>query len=110
MFVYRCRSFQLQRPFDTVHVIQILLMPLIMVGQNLQNRHTEIRAELDFQINRKAEQEIAFLMRHMERNTTLLLHLMKHMDCRIGEEEIRAIQAENELAAQLAAATPKAVP
>src|SRR2546423_9608019 len=31
------------------NVIQILLMPLIMVGQNLQGRHSETRAELDFQ-------------------------------------------------------------
>jgi uncharacterized membrane protein len=90
------------------NVIQILLMPLIMVGQNLQNRHAEIRAELDFQINRKAEQEVAFLMRHMERNTTLLLHLMQHVDCRITEEEMRAIQSENELARKLAAMLPGA--
>lgn len=89
------------------NVIQIFLMPLIMVGQNLQNRHSEIRAELDYDINRKAEQEVAFLMRHMERNTTLLLHLMKHVDCRITEEEIRSIKSENELAAKLASMTPE---
>jgi uncharacterized membrane protein len=31
------------------NVIQILLMPLIMVGQNLQGRHNEIRAQLDYE-------------------------------------------------------------
>ena len=40
------------------NVIQILLMPLIMVGQNVQGRHTEIRAQLDFEINQKAEKEV----------------------------------------------------
>ena len=33
------------------NTIQILLMPLIMVGQNLHGRHAETRAELDFEIN-----------------------------------------------------------
>ena len=36
------------------NMIQILLMPLIMVGQNLQGRHAERRAENDYEINRKA--------------------------------------------------------
>jgi uncharacterized membrane protein len=41
------------------NMIQIFLMPLIMVGQNLQGKHSEIRAENDYQINLKAEKEIA---------------------------------------------------
>ena len=40
------------------NMIQIFLMPLIMVGQNLQGKHTEVRAENDYQINLKAEREI----------------------------------------------------
>jgi uncharacterized membrane protein len=30
------------------NMIQIFLMPLIMIGQNLQGRHDEIRAEADY--------------------------------------------------------------
>lgn len=41
------------------NMIQIFLMPLIMVGQNLQSKHAEIRAETDFEVNLKAEKEIA---------------------------------------------------
>lgn len=41
------------------NMIQIFLMPLIMIGQNLQGKHAEIRAENDYQINLKAEKEIA---------------------------------------------------
>ena len=37
------------------NLIQIFLMPLIMVGQNLQSAHSELRAEEDFAINKKAE-------------------------------------------------------
>jgi uncharacterized membrane protein len=40
------------------NMIQIFLMPLIMVGQNLQSKHAEIRAENDFEIDVKAEKEI----------------------------------------------------
>ena len=32
------------------NVIQILLMPLIMVGQNVQGRHSEIRAEQELRV------------------------------------------------------------
>lgn len=40
------------------NMIQIFLMPLIMVGQNLQGKHAEVRAENDYQANMKAEAEI----------------------------------------------------
>ncbi len=90
------------------NVIQILLMPLIMVGQNLQGRHSEIRAELDFEINQKAEKEVMAVLRHLEHNTDLLLQLMKHMECRVSDEELRALAAEAELADKLAAVDPLA--
>jgi uncharacterized membrane protein len=83
------------------NVIQILLMPLIMVGQNLQGRHSETRAELDFEINQKAEKEITATLLNLERNTALLLRLMQHLDCRISDEEMRAITAEKQLARRL---------
>ena len=88
------------------NVIQILLMPLIMVGQNLQGRHTETRAQLDFEINQKAEKEVLIIMRHLEHNTDLLLQLMQHMDCRVSQEEVRAIAAETKLGHQIADETP----
>jgi CRP-like cAMP-binding protein len=48
------------------NVIQILLMPLIMVGQNLQGRHSETRAELDFQVNLKNEISITEVLRRLD--------------------------------------------
>jgi CRP-like cAMP-binding protein len=88
------------------NVIQILLMPLIMVGQNLQGRHSETRAELDFEVNQKAEKEVMAGLLHLQRNTDLLLQLMKHLDYRISDEELRAIAAEKQLAQQVSAAIP----
>jgi len=90
------------------NVIQILLMPLIMVGQNLQGRHSEIRAQLDFEVNTKAEQEVLVILRDLERNTDLLIQLMKHLDCRVSEEELRAITAEKDLGEKVSQVEKKA--
>jgi len=57
------------------NVIQLLLMPLIMVGQNLLARHAEARSQHDFDINLQAEAEIQLVIRHLEYQTTLLLEL-----------------------------------
>ena len=89
------------------NVIQILLMPLIMVGQNVQSRHSEIRAELDFEINQKAEAEVLVILKSLEHNTDLTIQLMKHLDCRISEQEIRAFQDEKAAVDAAAAKTDR---
>ena len=86
------------------NVIQILLMPLIMVGQNVQGRHTEIRAQLDFEINQKAEKEVMVILHNLEHQTDLLIQLMRHLECKISEEEIRAVAAEHDIADKIEAA------
>lgn len=48
------------------NLLQICLMPLIMVGQNLLNRHAELRSDEDFKINMKAEQEAQAILLHLE--------------------------------------------
>ena len=59
------------------NMIQIFLMPLIMVGQNLQSRHSELRAEQDFAINKKAEIEIETILMHLENQNDLMLQILK---------------------------------
>ncbi len=86
------------------NVIQILLMPLIMVGQNVQGRHTEIRAQLDFEVNQKAEKEVMVILHNLEHNTDLLIQLMRHLECKVSEEEVRALAAERDIADKLEAA------
>lgn len=54
------------------NMIQIFLMPLIMIGQNLQARHSEARAEADYRVNVKAEREIEAVMAHLEEQRALL--------------------------------------
>lgn len=66
------------------NVIQILLMPLIMVGQNLMGRHTEVRAEHDLDVNVRAEQEIEVILRHLEYQNTLLLTMVQQLGADAG--------------------------
>jgi uncharacterized membrane protein len=61
------------------NMIQIFLMPLIMIGQNLQSRHSELRAELDFAINKKAETEIETILMHLENQNDMMLQILKHL-------------------------------
>jgi len=56
------------------NLIQLLLLPLIMVGQNLLNRHTELRADADFEINQKAEEEIEAVLLHLEHQAAAIEH------------------------------------
>ena len=62
------------------NVLQIFLMPLIMIGQNLQGRHSEIRAESDFEINVKAEKEIETILVHLEKQNELMLKILNHLE------------------------------
>src|SRR5674476_1654716 len=61
------------------NMIQIFLMPLIMIGQNLQSRHSELRAEQDFAINKKAETEIETILLHLENQNDLILQILKQI-------------------------------
>ncbi|MFI4982677.1 MAG: DUF1003 domain-containing protein [Nevskiales bacterium] len=69
------------------NVIQIMLMPLIMVGQNLLGRHAEARAEHDLEVNIKAEQEIEVVLRHLEYQSAILIAMLEKLG--ISVEEIR---------------------
>lgn len=60
------------------NMIQIFLMPLIMIGQNLQSKHSEARAEADFEINTKAELEIETVLMHLENQNKLILQLLEN--------------------------------
>ncbi len=70
------------------NMIQIFLMPLIMIGQNLQGRHAELRAESDFEVNVKAEKEIEVILHHLEFQNAMILALLKKMA--ITQEEVLA--------------------
>lgn len=58
------------------NMIQIFLMPLLMVGQNLQGRHAELRAQSDYEVNVRAAHEIDAVLQHLEYQNAILLKLL----------------------------------
>jgi uncharacterized membrane protein len=59
------------------NLIQLFLMPLIMIGQNVQAKHADLRAEADLQINTQAELEIETVLTHLEYQNDLMLKILK---------------------------------
>lgn len=64
------------------NLIQILLMPLLMVGQNVLSRHAELRAESDYEVNLKTEHEVEVILQHLEYQNQLLEKIAR----KLGEE------------------------
>jgi uncharacterized membrane protein len=62
------------------NMIQIFLMPLIMIGQNLQSDHAEIRSESDFEINSKAELEIETVLMHLENQNKMMMEILEKLE------------------------------
>ena len=76
------------------NMIQILLMPLIMVGQNLLSRHADFRAESDYETNLKAEREIEVILQHLEnqaahleRQGELILEILNRIETPAGDRQ-----------------------
>ena len=62
------------------NMIQIFLMPLLLIGQNLQGKHAEARAEADFEVNTKAEQEIETILIHLENQNDMMLEILQKIN------------------------------
>jgi uncharacterized membrane protein len=62
------------------NMIQIFLMPLIMIGQNLQGRHSEARAESDYEVNTKSEREVEAILLHLENQNELILKILNKLE------------------------------
>jgi uncharacterized membrane protein len=80
------------------NIVQLLLMPLLMVGQNLQGRHTEVRAEEEYRRVTKIFHDMGQTMRHLDaqdgellRQTRLLVGLV---DSLVPEERKASLLAE----------------
>jgi len=63
-----------------VNIFQLMMMPLLMISQNLNNRHSDARAEADFEINTKAEFEIEVVLQHLENQNEMILKILKRVE------------------------------
>ncbi len=78
------------------NLIQIMLMPLLMIGQNIQGRASEARAEHDLEINIKAEAEIETILHHLERQNDMLVAMLG----KAGRQARRGAQGRTGLSAR----------
>ncbi len=62
------------------NMIQLILMPLLLIGQNLQGKHAEARAEADYEVNTKAEREIGAILEHLENQDNVLQEILKKLE------------------------------
>jgi uncharacterized membrane protein len=46
--------------------LQLVLLSIIMVGQNLQSKHSELRADADYETNVEAKKDIEMLMKRLD--------------------------------------------
>ncbi len=62
------------------NILQLVLLPVIMVGQNIEGRAAEWRAQMDFEINQKAEREVEAVIAHLENQNELILEVIRKID------------------------------
>ena len=83
-------SAPLELRFDTVpafalwlfisNMFQLFFLPLIMIGQNLERRHAELRAESDFEVNLKSEKEIEAILSELKKQGELVSKILERLD------------------------------
>ena len=52
--------------------LQLVLLSIIMVGQNVESKHSELRADADYEVNMKAEKEVEEIKKTLEEIKVLL--------------------------------------
>jgi len=67
------------------NLVQIMLMPLLMIGQNIQGRASEARAEHDLEVNIKAEAEVELILHHLERQNEILMAMLQKQGIKLDE-------------------------
>ena len=55
-------------------------MPLLLIGQNVQSKHAELRSEHDFETDKKAEKEIEAILIHLENQQNLILQILNKIE------------------------------
>ncbi len=61
------------------NMIQLFLMPLIMLGQNIQARHADVRSEADLKINIQAALENESILSHLEYQNEMMIKILTNL-------------------------------
>jgi uncharacterized membrane protein len=61
----------------TLNVSQILLLPLLLAGQNVQERQAKARGDYDLGIDKKTEEETDVVVQQLEKQNKMLVALLE---------------------------------
>ena len=62
------------------NMIQLFLMPLIMLGQNVQANNSGLRAQADLEINTQAALENETILLHLENQSKMMAKILKDLE------------------------------
>ena len=86
-WIYPGREFD-PYPFGLLTMIvsleAIFLTTLVMVSQNVQAKRSELRAELDYQVNLKAEKEVVAIHEELRENNDMTQRLIEMVETKKG--------------------------
>jgi uncharacterized membrane protein len=60
--------------------LQLVLLPIILLGQSVSQAHSDARAEADFTINQKSFADTQLILKKLDENTKLTLKSSKHVE------------------------------
>ena len=89
------QTYLTQNPFDPYpfafllflsNIVPLLLMPLIIVGQNIQGRHAEIRAEEEFKTTESIYKDIEHILARLDEQDKELLKQTKMLEDLISKK------------------------
>jgi uncharacterized membrane protein len=62
------------------NILQILLMPLLLIGQNIQGMRTDIRGEHDYDTDKRAEKEVQSVLLNFQKQEKLILEILSKVE------------------------------
>ena len=60
--------------------LQLVMLPLIMVGQNLQSKHSEKRSEIDYELNVKSDKQIKNIIDRLYKQEEMLKEILNKLN------------------------------
>lgn len=59
------------------NIVQLLLMPLIMVGQNIQSRHAELRSEEEYRTTLSSSRDLEAILKKLDQQQAIIQNLSR---------------------------------
>jgi uncharacterized membrane protein len=73
------------------NIVQLLLMPLIMVGQNIQGKHAEIRAEEEYNTTVSSYKDLERILKHLDAQDVEILRQTKLIEQLLEKNQGQAL-------------------